>query len=122
MGGPVHRRPDRGAFPAADGLIARAASPTESPRNWGGTSVPHSQPIGHLLPGGYPHWSPGGDGAGGNRWGADGKVAYEHIDWDQAGLLGQLDLLDPAGLPIAPNTASQILALTRDSRPQPNAS
>ncbi|MFN9244709.1 MAG: hypothetical protein ACK6DG_12160 [Cyanobacteriota bacterium] len=52
----------------------------------------------------------------------DGKVAYEHIDWDQAGLLGQLDLLDPAGLPIAPNTASQILALTRDSRPQPNAS
>jgi carboxymethylenebutenolidase len=52
----------------------------------------------------------------------DGKVACERIDWDQAGLLAQLSLLDPAGLPIAPNTASRLLAFTRDSRPQPNAS
>ena len=29
------------------------------------------------------------------------KVAYEHIYWDQASLLAQLGLLDPAGLPIA---------------------
>ena len=28
----------------------------------------------------------------------EGKVTYENIDWDQAGLLVQLGLLDPAGL------------------------
>jgi carboxymethylenebutenolidase len=42
----------------------------------------------------------------------DGKVAYEHISWDQAGLLGQLGLLDPTGLPIGLNTASRLLAAT----------
>ncbi len=31
----------------------------------------------------------------------DGKVAYEHIYWDQASVLAQTGLLDPAGLPIA---------------------
>ena len=31
----------------------------------------------------------------------DGKVAYEHIYWDQASVLVQLGLLDPAGLPVA---------------------
>ena len=31
---------------------------------------------------------------------ADGKVAHEHIYWDQASLLAQVGLLDPAGLPI----------------------
>jgi carboxymethylenebutenolidase len=30
----------------------------------------------------------------------DGKVAYEHIYWDQASLLVQVGLLDPAGLPV----------------------
>jgi carboxymethylenebutenolidase len=29
------------------------------------------------------------------------KIAYEHIYWDQATLLVQLGLLDPAGLPVA---------------------
>ena len=42
----------------------------------------------------------------------DGKVAYEHIHWDQAGLLTQLGLLDPTGLPIAPDTAARLLAFT----------
>ena len=42
----------------------------------------------------------------------DGKVAYEHIYWDQAGLLVQLGLLDPAGLPIATDTAARRLAVT----------
>jgi carboxymethylenebutenolidase len=32
---------------------------------------------------------------------SDGKVAYEHIYWDQASVLVQLGLLDPAGLPIS---------------------
>jgi len=72
----------------------------------------HSQPIGHLLPGVAPT---------GRRVEMalvvivgvrDGKVAYEHIYWDQAGLLAQLGLLNPVGLPIAPGTAAQLLAFT----------
>ena len=72
----------------------------------------HTETIGHLLPGVAPT---------GRRVEMAlvvivgvkaGKVAYEHIYWDQAGLLAQLGLLDPAGLPIAPNTASQLLAFT----------
>jgi carboxymethylenebutenolidase len=31
----------------------------------------------------------------------DGKVAHEHIYWDQASVLAQLGLIDPAGLPVA---------------------
>ena len=31
----------------------------------------------------------------------DGKIAYEHIYWDQATVLVQLGLLDPAALPVA---------------------
>ncbi len=31
----------------------------------------------------------------------DGKVAHEHIYWDQASVLVQLGVLDPAGLPVA---------------------
>ncbi|MFM8604750.1 MAG: ester cyclase [Cyanobium sp.] len=42
----------------------------------------------------------------------DGKVAYEHIYWDQAGLLAQLGLLDPAGLPVDPGVAGRLLAFT----------
>jgi carboxymethylenebutenolidase len=72
----------------------------------------HSEPIGHLLPGVAPT---------GRRVEIalvvivgvkQGKVAYEHIYWDQAGLLAQLGLLNPAGLPIASDTASRLLAAT----------
>jgi carboxymethylenebutenolidase len=31
----------------------------------------------------------------------DGKVSHEHIYWDQASVLVQIGLLDPAGLPVA---------------------
>jgi carboxymethylenebutenolidase len=31
----------------------------------------------------------------------DGKVAHEHIYWDQASVLAQLGLIDPKGLPVA---------------------
>ena len=31
----------------------------------------------------------------------DGKLAYEHIYWDQASVLVQLGLLDASALPIA---------------------
>jgi carboxymethylenebutenolidase len=40
------------------------------------------------------------------------KVAYEHVYWDQAGLLAQLGLLDPTGLPIDTTTAARLLAAT----------
>ncbi len=42
----------------------------------------------------------------------DGKVAYEHIYWEQASVLVQIGLLDPAGLPIAgPEQAERLLEL-----------
>jgi carboxymethylenebutenolidase len=31
----------------------------------------------------------------------DGKLAREHIYWDQASVLAQLGLIDPEGLPVA---------------------
>ncbi|MHB8884162.1 MAG: ester cyclase [Methylovirgula sp.] len=31
----------------------------------------------------------------------DGKIAHEHIHWDQASVLVQIGLLDPQGLPVA---------------------
>ena len=31
----------------------------------------------------------------------DGKIAHEHIYWDQAGVLVQAGLLDPTGLPVS---------------------
>ena len=72
----------------------------------------HTEAIGHLLPGVAPT---------GRRVEMalvvivgvrEGKVAYEHIYWDQAGLLVQLGLLDPSGLPIGLDTASRLLAAT----------
>jgi carboxymethylenebutenolidase len=44
----------------------------------------------------------------------DGKVAYEHIYWDQASVLAQIGLLDPSGLPVAgAEQAERLLALAR---------
>ena len=41
----------------------------------------------------------------------DGKLAHEHIYWDQASVLVQIGLLDPAHLPIhGVETASKVLA------------
>jgi hypothetical protein len=40
----------------------------------------------------------------------DGKISYEHIYWDQAGVLVQVGLLDPAGLPVGgPESARKVL-------------
>lgn len=72
----------------------------------------HTETISHLLPGVAPT---------GRRVEMalvvivgvrDGKVAYEHIYWDQAGLLAQLGLLEPAGLPVDPHAAGRLLAFT----------
>jgi carboxymethylenebutenolidase len=41
---------------------------------------------------------------------SDGKVAHEHIYWDQASVLVQVGLLDPQGLPVAGvETAQKVL-------------
>ncbi len=39
----------------------------------------------------------------------DGKVAYEHIYWDQASVLVQVGLLDPSALPVAGSEQAQRL-------------
>ena len=46
----------------------------------------------------------------------DGKVAHEHIYWDQASVLVQVGLLDPKGLPVAGiETARKVLDKTQPS-------
>ncbi len=47
---------------------------------------------------------------------SDGKVAYEHIYWDQASVLVQLGLLDPAGLPDQRLRAGRATARSRPVR------
>jgi len=46
----------------------------------------------------------------------DGKLAHEHIYWDQASVLVQVGLLDPKGLPVAgAETAAKVLDTTLPS-------
>jgi carboxymethylenebutenolidase len=46
----------------------------------------------------------------------DGKVAHEHIYWDQASVLVQMGLLDPTGLPVAGvETAFKVIDKTQPS-------
>jgi carboxymethylenebutenolidase len=46
----------------------------------------------------------------------DGRLAHEHIYWDQASVLVQIGLLDPAGLPVAgAETARKVLDPTQPS-------
>ena len=46
----------------------------------------------------------------------DGKLAHEHIYWDQASVLVQLGLLDPTGLPVAgAETARKVVDTTLPS-------
>ncbi len=45
-----------------------------------------------------------------------GKLAHEHIYWDQASVLAQIGVLDPAGLPVAGReTAAKVLDRTLPS-------
>jgi hypothetical protein len=46
----------------------------------------------------------------------NGKVAHEHVWWDQASVLVQVGLLDPAKLPVA--GIEQARELPRSSRAQ----
>jgi carboxymethylenebutenolidase len=46
----------------------------------------------------------------------DGKIAYEHIYWDQASLLVQIGLLDPKLLPvIGQKQAKRLLELSHQA-------
>jgi carboxymethylenebutenolidase len=46
----------------------------------------------------------------------DGKVAHEHIYWDQASVLVQIGRLDPKGLPVAGvETARKVMDKTEPS-------
>jgi len=47
----------------------------------------------------------------------EGKVAYEHIMWDQANVLVQIGLLDPTGLPVT--GAGAAAKLRNPSLPDP---
>jgi carboxymethylenebutenolidase len=48
----------------------------------------------------------------------EGKVAYEHIYWDQASVLVQIGLLDPAQLPVAGSVqADRLLELAEAQGP-----
>jgi carboxymethylenebutenolidase len=45
----------------------------------------------------------------------DGKITHEHIYWDQASMLVQIGVLDPASLPVS--GAEQAARLLDPSRP-----
>lgn len=50
----------------------------------------------------------------------DGKISHEHIYWDQAGILVQIGLLDPAGLPVTgPESARKVADPTLPPRRMP---
>jgi carboxymethylenebutenolidase len=47
----------------------------------------------------------------------DDKISHEHIYWDQAGVLVQVGLLDPAGLPVSgAESARRVLDPTLPAR------
>jgi carboxymethylenebutenolidase len=49
----------------------------------------------------------------------DGKISHEHIYWDQAGVLAQAGLIDPAGLPLCgAESARKVLNPNLPSRTQ----
>jgi len=72
----------------------------------------HTQTIGHLLPGVKPTGRKVTLAVVVVVGLQDEKVSYEHIYWDQAGLLVQLGLLDPQGLPIDPTAPERLVEAT----------
>jgi len=64
-------------------------------------SFTHTTAIDWLLPGVKPTGKPVEMAVAVIVGFEDGKIAHEHIYWDQAGVLAQIGLLDPAGLPVS---------------------
>lgn len=63
-------------------------------------SFTHTTPIDWLLPGVSPTGKPVEMAVAVIVGFKDGKISHEHIYWDQAGVLVQVGLLDPTGLPV----------------------
>jgi carboxymethylenebutenolidase len=63
-------------------------------------SFTHTAPVDWLLPGVAPTGKPVELAVVVIVGFKDGKISHEHIYWDQAGVLVQVGLLDPAGLPV----------------------
>jgi carboxymethylenebutenolidase len=63
-------------------------------------SFTHTMAIDWLLPGVLPTGKPVEMAVAVIVGFKDGKISHEHIYWDQAGVLVQVGLLDPAGLPV----------------------
>lgn len=63
-------------------------------------SFTHTAPVDWLLPGVPPTGKPVELAVVVIVGFKDGKISHEHIYWDQAGVLAQVGLLDPAGLPV----------------------
>jgi carboxymethylenebutenolidase len=97
----------------ADHLVGKFFPPdvtfTEVSRTFGDTRLidelvitfTHTQEIEWMLPGVAPTGRPVSVAFVVIVGIENGKVDYEHIYWDQATVLVQLGLLDPAGLPVA---------------------
>ncbi len=78
----------------------------------------HTQPIDWLLPGVPPTGKQVELAAVVIVKFAAGKVAHEHIYWDQASVLVQLGLLDPSGLPVSgAESAQKLLDPTQPASP-----
>jgi len=63
-------------------------------------SFTHTTAIDWLLPGNTPTGKPVEMAVAVVVGFKDGKISHEHIYWDQAGVLVQVGLLDPKGLPV----------------------
>jgi carboxymethylenebutenolidase len=61
----------------------------------------HTAPVDWLLPGVPPTGKPVEMAVAVIVGFKDGKISHEHIYWDQASVLVQVGLLDPAGLPVS---------------------
>ena len=61
----------------------------------------HTTPIDWLLPGVAPTGKPVAMAVAAIVGFKDGKISHQHIYWDQAGVLVQVGLLDPMGLPVS---------------------
>jgi len=77
----------------------------------------HTTPIDWLLPGVAPTGKPVAMAVAVIVGFADGKISHEHIYWDQASILVQIGLLDPAGLPVSgADSARKVLDPARPAR------
>jgi carboxymethylenebutenolidase len=77
----------------------------------------HTTTIDWLLPGVAPTGKPVAMAVAAVVGFKDGKISHEHIYWDQAGILVQVGLLDPKGLPVSGGeSARKVLDPNRPAR------